>query len=316
MAETDFGRLGPGGLDQIGSPADTRADRFQNIRDDGHSYFPLHIQGSGELPPAPEPLYVAPSPPLSEGELRQRLAECLQATQAAQQALEAAQAACGRAKAHRHDCEVELHRFDDLEQEIADATLTALRGPEGKPNTSAFAGRIADRTLAEAALLAASTAEVELAHEHYAAGEKHKLAAQKERSTLHALLLVARDALKPELRRLEKQLDAFSQAYRRGDDAAPWASVAQALRDDPMGASLGVEIPDAPEPMAPVPLTGAFALVPATIKDARPVDAGDDWSDEAMPAAEYHQREGRRRQAEMAMTEAAALEAARKGVGR
>jgi hypothetical protein len=47
-------------------------------------------------------------------------------------------------------------------------------------------------------------------------------------------------------------LAALEQTFSRGDDAEPWAAVAQALRSDPMGAALDVQVGDAPEPEEPM----------------------------------------------------------------
>jgi hypothetical protein len=320
MAESEFGRLSPNaGTDMVGSPQDRGPDYSINARDDGLRYHPLRFVSPAERPAAPEPPYVAPAPPPTEAELRQRLLDAGEKLQAAQQAVEAAEAAHLRAKSNRHDAEVQLATFNNLEDEIAASVTEQLRSSAGKPDMMRFNDRLQARTLAQAALLGAQTAEIELMGENAQATQRWQEAQRVERvHALHPVLLLAREQLRPEMERLEARLGALRQAFRRGDDEAPWAGVAQALRDDPMGASLQVTVGDEPEPEAPKLVPISAWATPQTIKLARPVGAPDDFDAQEMSVAEYHQhrlREIRAGQPSGAMAEAAALAAARKGVG-
>lgn len=236
--ESEFRRPDPsGGVDIVGSPTDVSfIPCGENIGHDHGRLDPLHVWGHSELAPAAEPSTPQPAEEPTEAELRQRLllwgeGEAREKLQAATASFEAAQQAYLCAKSHRHDCEVELHTLDSLEAEIALATTEALCSFAGRPDMAKFSERLHARTAAEAALLGAQTVERVLA--------------------LRPLMLLARERLRPEIDKLQARLSALRQAWARGDGAEPWRATGEALRADPLNASVDVVVPDQPEAVQP-----------------------------------------------------------------
>jgi hypothetical protein len=215
----------------------------------------LHVGERMEPVPGP-PAASPPAEPTAE-ELRARLLGARQRLEAAQQAHKAATDAYARGKAHLHQCEVEARSFEPLEAEIAAATLAALRGPEGKPSMAPFEQRIGQRQVAEAGLVAAQAAEIELLAEVQAPAAEVAEAERVERLAVNALIALAHAPVQAEAARREAAVEAVRQVLRRGYEAEPWAGMAVRLRADPLGASLDVgEMPAEPvaEAVRPSPV--------------------------------------------------------------
>jgi hypothetical protein len=292
MAESEFAKLTPeAGVDRVGAPDDRRGDRRINERNDGRSYFPLNLVSPAEHPPAPEPPPPEPVEPPTEAERREALRVAVEVHKAAQAALEAAQQAHAKAKEHRAACAAELKAFDGLRAEMNAATLDSLRGAEGRPDLSGFAGKIAERVLAEAALAASETACLKLYNEEAEAAAHLEFTTTQQRKALGYVLNFERARLFAEQQALVRRVSAYAQRLRWEDDQGVWQEVSERLLADPLNADLNTgQMPDAPvsEPARPHPVLGYSS----NIRLARPI--GYDGPDVVLSEAEFALREKQR----------------------
>jgi hypothetical protein len=129
-----------------------------------------------------------------------------------------------------------------------------LRSSRGKVDLSLFEGRIAERAKAEIELAAAVESESALLREHGRAVGDLQEAERELRLARTRVTNIKRGELREELHRLELQVAAHRQVIERDDDQWPWRSVAEALDNDPINASMELTVPEEPVPDPPAPV--------------------------------------------------------------
>jgi hypothetical protein len=223
---------------------ETRVDRRDAV-----THPALYVPSRGELPPAVEP---SPPPPplvLSEAERREVLREAISARDAAKIALDSAVERHERAVRDETRCRTALAGYDTLQAEIGVSKENALRAGSDASLPGGLRMRLQDRAAAEADLAAAQRAVEVFGRERQQATEAHTRAAGWQLTkALREVIDIGRDRLRPELEALEQRAAALRQVIHR---SRPWASVAEALLADPMGAALDVTVPDEPLPDEP-----------------------------------------------------------------
>jgi hypothetical protein len=155
MAESSFANLNPSRF----ARAEVRHigpgwDVSGTVRDDPVTNFPLVLPGAQAAPPL-----VVPKPPTpSADELRAALAVCVASMRSTSEALTGAETYAELAKAHLEGCRARLAEFDELDSEIAEATVVALRSGDGRLIGDGHRQRIHERADARADLDAAERA--------------------------------------------------------------------------------------------------------------------------------------------------------------
>jgi hypothetical protein len=256
------------------------------------------------VPGVPTPVELpAPTPPPGEEYFRQQLGVALGIAEQANAALAEAEAASARAGEHRQMCLRRTEAFADLDSEISDATVAALRTGGDPGLRDELAARIIERERARMELAAAATALETLAQERAAAAQRAEAATRA--ADLLALRVVGFVAqrvgdecqeLQAEIARRRTALLGFDRliagrsvpmpasvgavlgssmtmADVNRADPGPWRAAVDALKADPQ-AAIEIALPDATVPMprtrpqeaippAP-PDDGDPALVPVT----------------------------------------------------
>lgn len=222
-----------------------------NGRADASSHFPLHTIPPGALIPPP----TSPAPaPLTEPELRAKLKDAIAAKASAERAMTAANEAHERATRHVARCRNTLTKYVGLDAEIDAYTVAQLRGVGRVELSAALRVRLREREVAQVELSSAERAASTLLREMAEAGKAHKRAEIARGLAMHAVVNLARERLREEMAPLEQKLAAYRQIIGWADEAKAWQPLVQRLMDDPLTASLAIDVPDAPEPMPPVPI--------------------------------------------------------------
>jgi hypothetical protein len=166
MAENELSQLPsaagftPAGVRHVGSGWGPDATRRTERMDQE-----LHLPFDKLLPP--EPLPPPPAPP-TEAELRDQLAQAIEAKRGRETELSRAEAAHQRAEEHLSRCQARMASYASIGADIVEATILALRCDAGRFDpTMSEEHEIAlnDRVKAEAELLAAEAAVLQFLRE-------------------------------------------------------------------------------------------------------------------------------------------------------
>ena len=170
----------------------------------------------GAPEPEPEPVEVAPAAPtmepLTPDERRQRIAVAREASISADAVADAAAAALRRAEQHVAVCAAELEAFADVDEQLKQAHVAALRATENRPRvdvTDELRARITARDAARIAVAAAEAALEPFQREAVVARDAANAARLKLSNAVDDLVAVHAVMLLRQRNELARQLDAI-----------------------------------------------------------------------------------------------------------
>ena len=210
LARAEVNRIGTGWND----PA-ARVDRSDNT-----TYLPLQMPGVGN--PSPSQTEPAPPPP-TESELREVLAQTIASKQFADDQLARAQASAARAALHVAQCKSHVATFDDLDDQITERTVEALRSGDGRPRGGMdddLRLRVAERDVARASAAAAERAQAVLDVAALEASVEADHAAQAARRAAVAVAAIEAQRLAERVIALEDEAERTRELVRGFDRAA------------------------------------------------------------------------------------------------
>jgi hypothetical protein len=260
MAESEGGRIGLGsGIDRIGDPQDRLVSdpalHDLNVRHDGTFNPPMPGWTTPPTLPSAQDALAAQEPPTEAGN-RQRLAECLQSRKAALEALERAQEAHLRGLDRVARCQKAAAALAGLDQAATVAVLDQVRAGEQGGLPPEVRDAVAEREAARIELAAATEAEAVLLREHGAATEAYRGADDAQKAAVGALILMAKEQLRPEIDRLKQRAGRLNRAFVTAQQGEPWPAPWRELAERPLAdpeADLTVEVSDAEEPIPEPP---------------------------------------------------------------
>jgi hypothetical protein len=312
MPETSFDKIAGAGMDRVERPGSTEwvtLTATHNVRHEG-KFDPLPVVP----PPMPSAADLPPPPvrePPTEAQLRQRLLDTRDARTAAVAAREVAQQAHLRGRQAVSDAQRRAAQFVGLEQQIAERVTNELRQGDWS-DVAAFEGALRDRTLADAALSAATVAETRLLQEHDQATTRWQESDRAVKSALADLVPLGFEKLRQRRAGLAAELVIVENtiAYTVVTEET---ALGKAILADPINADLTVEAN--PEAKAPPPTPPPVVTMPEDrIRVQRPV--GDDGPEVVLTMQEFHQwRRAEMEQQPLAVREDAARTAAYRKVG-
>ena len=206
------------------------------VRDDRTTHLPLTMPGGLQ----PQPLEPPPPPP-TEAELRATLAQANAAWAFADEGLQRAKASADRAAQHVAQCKAHAATFDDLDDQITERTVEALRSGDGRPRGGMdddLRQRVAERDVARASAVAAERAQPVLDAAALEAGVGADLALKAARSA--AVAVMAGEAerlaqrvvdLEDEAERTRDALIAFDRVSASTEQPLPAAVFAVVVAD-------------------------------------------------------------------------------------
>jgi hypothetical protein len=217
-----------------------------------------------------------------EAERRAALRQAIATREAARTVARAANDAHNRAVANLELARAAVSQYENLDAEIEQHTVDALRNGETAALPDALAEQVNERQRAVIDLDSADRAVGVFRGELTAAIDHAEQCDTVVKAALHALTDIERDRLRAEGRRLKASGEAHVQVANWSDDSSTWRPICDALLADPEHAPITIaDVPAEPIPVQSPPL---FVFTPP--KDEI-IDAG---TGETMSMAEYGRR--------------------------